>query len=160
MKNEKLKILKEPHNLLHQKCQLVTDFEEAKKISEELFTVIKAATKWWNRFLGFAANQIGYNKRIIILRAGNNYNVLINPYFIEKKFPFPYLENCFSLRGYYFVKRYLYAKVKYQGLDKVWHEMTLRGFSGIYQEIDHIDGILISEVGFSLFDSNPPSVHF
>ena len=48
--NEELKILKEPDNLLHQKCQSVTDFEEAKKISDELLIVIKTATKWWNRF--------------------------------------------------------------------------------------------------------------
>ena len=145
----KIEILKEPYILLHQKCQSVIDFDEAKKIVDELLIVIKSATKWWNRFLGFAANQIGYNKRIIILRAGNNYNVLINPSFIEKKFPFPYLETCYSLdsKKYYFVKRYLWARVKYQDLEAKPREIILKGPSAVYQEIDHINGIMVSEIG-------------
>ena len=53
-------IIKEPNILLHQKCEPVTDFVEARKIADELLVAIKSVAKWWNRWLGFAANQIGY----------------------------------------------------------------------------------------------------
>ena len=147
-------IIKEPNSLLHQKCETVVNFEEAKQIANDLLVVIKSVSKWWNRWLGFAANQIGYHKRIIALRKSKNeYEILINPVLIEKRFPFPYLEKCYSLSSLkeaYFVKRYLWSKVKYQDLNGTWHERILRGPSAVYQEIDHIDGIMISEIGFRI----------
>jgi len=109
------RILREPHKLLHGSCNRVTEFDEARKVANELLTTIKHHSKWWNRWLGFAANQIGYSLRIIVLRNGKDtYKILINPEIIEKKFPFIYPEQCYSLKGVYFVKRYLWSKVKYQ----------------------------------------------
>ena len=144
-------VIKEPNSFLHKKCEPVTNFDEAKQIADELLTVMKSVSKWWNRWLGFAANQIGYNKRIIGLRNGkNSYEILVNPVLVEKKFSFPYLEKCYSLpslKEVYFVKRYLWSKVKYQDLNGTWHERILRGPSTIYQEIDHIDGIMVSKIG-------------
>src|SRR3989338_725690 len=105
-------IIKEPNNLLHQKCEPVSDFDEAKQIAGELLLVIKSVSKWWNRWLGFAANQIGYSKRIIVLRKSKNeYEILINPILAETRFPFPYLETCYSLnlKEIYLVKRYLWT---------------------------------------------------
>ena len=145
-------IIKEPNNLLHQKCESVTDFTEAKKVADEVLVTIRSVAKWWNRWLGFAANQIGYSKRIIALRKGKDeYCILINPMFMEKRIPFPYLEGCYSVRGIYIVKRYLWTKVQYQDLGGNSHEMILRGPSALYQEIDHIDGVLISEVGLRIW---------
>ena len=147
-------IVKEPNVVLHTPCELVTDFNEAKQISDELLAIIKSLTKWWNRFLGFAANGIGYSKRIIVLRRGNNkYEFFVNPIFLEKRFPFPYIENCYclNLREFYLVKRYLWAKVRYQDLQGVRREKIFRGLSGIYQEIDHLDGILISGIGIRIW---------
>lgn len=145
-------IIKEPNNLLHQKCEPVTNFDEAKQIANELLVVMKSVSKWWNRWLGFAANQIGYSKRIIGLRKGKNeYDILINPVLIEKRFPFLYPEGCYSLpsvKQIYLVKRYLWSKVKYQDLDGKPREIILKGPSAVYQEIDHINGIMVSEIGF------------
>lgn len=148
------KILQEPHVLLHRRCTTVRNFKEAKKITKELLSVIKSASKWWNCWLGFAANQIGYSKRIIALRTGkNDYEILVNPIFIEKRFPCPYIETCYSLalKEYYLVRRYLWAKVKYQDLRGVWREKVLRGPSAIYQEIDHCDGIMVSKRGLQIW---------
>ena len=61
-------VIKEPNILLHQNCELVINFEEAKQIADELLSVMKSIpVKFliWNRWIGFAANQIGYPKRII-----------------------------------------------------------------------------------------------
>ena len=144
-------IIKEPDSLLHQKCETVVNFDEARKIADELLIVIKSVSRWRNRWLGFAANQIGFPKRIIALRKSRDeYEILVNPVLMETRFPFLYLENCYSLdrKSRYLVKRYLWAKVKYQNLDAKPREMILKGPSAIYQEIDHINGILVSEIGF------------
>ncbi|MBI3335563.1 MAG: peptide deformylase [Candidatus Portnoybacteria bacterium] len=146
-------IIKEPNSLLHRKCEPVSNFEEAKLIADELLIVIKSVSKWWNRWLGFAANQIGYSKRIIALRKSKNeYEILVNPVLVEKRFPFPYLENCYSLRlkEKYLVKRYLWARVKYRDLEGKPNEIILKGPSAIYQEIDHLDGVLVSEAGLRI----------
>lgn len=147
-------IVKAPSKLLLQKCKPVTNFDEAEQIADELLLVVKARSKRWNRWLGFAANQIGYSKRIIALREGNNeFEILVNQEMVEKRLPFPYLEKCHSLpslKEIYLVKRYLWAKVKYRDLGGAWHEKYLRGPSAIYQEIDHIDGILVSDRGWRL----------
>ena len=148
-----LKIIQEPDPLLHLKCEPVVNFEEAKHIAGELLTVIKSVSKWRNRWLGFAANQIGYSKRIIALRkVKNEYEILVNPILVEKRFPFPSIEKCYSLnpKEKYLVRRYLWTRVKYQDLNSNSREMTLRGPSAIYQEMDHLDGILVSEVGLRI----------
>ena len=144
-------IIKEPNNLLHQKCEMVVNFDEAKQIANELLVVIRSVAKWWNRWLGFAANQIGFPKRIIALRKSRDvYEILVIPILAETRFPFPYLETCYSLnrKNYYLVKRYLWSKVKYQDLEGNSREMVLKGLSAVYQEVDHINGIMVSEIGF------------
>ncbi|KKR31408.1 MAG: hypothetical protein UT65_C0027G0003 [Parcubacteria group bacterium GW2011_GWF2_39_8b] len=40
--------------------------------------------------------------------------------------------------------------VRYQNLDGVWQTRILRGLSGIYHEIDHINGITVSKIGFRI----------
>lgn len=145
------KIIKEPSPVLHQKCKLVSNFDEARKISRELLEAIRSVSKSWNRWLGFASNQIGYSLRMIILRTGRDkYEFLVNHEIIEKKFPFPYLEQCYSnksLKEYYLVKRYLWVRVKYQNLEGQWKEIVLRGPSAIYHELDHLNGVMVNEIG-------------
>ena len=150
-------ILKEPNEILHKKCEPVTDFKEAQQIAKELLEIIRSIpVKYliWNRWIGFAANQIGYSKRIIGLRRGKDrYEILVNTIIIEKRFPLLQPESCFSLRkhDFYLVKRYLWAKVQYRDLEGKSHEIILRGPNAIYQEMDHIDGKMISDIGFRIF---------
>jgi len=153
-------IIKEPNEILHKPCEPITDFEEAGSIAKDLLEVMKSIPVRygiWNKWIGFAANQIGYSKRIIGLKRGkDNYKILVNPIIVEKRFPFFQPESCFSLnrkhllQHFYIVKRYLWAKVKYQDLDGQPHEIILRGPNAIYQEIDHINGIMVSEIGFRI----------
>ena len=75
---------------------------------------------------------------------------MVNPVIVEKRLPFPYIERCYSLRGLYIVKRYLWARVKYQNLEGNWRVRILIGPSAIYQEVDHINGVLVSEQGFRI----------
>jgi peptide deformylase len=147
----KKEITREPNDILHQRCLEVSDSEEARKIANELLLAIKRLARFWNRWLGLAANQINYSRRLVILRAGRDkYQVLVNPQFLEKRMPFFYLETCYSVSGFYLVKRYFWSRLKYQDLSLNWHEVVFKGPSAIYQEIDHIDGKLVSEVGYRL----------
>lgn len=77
---------------------------------------------------------------------------MINPIVVERHFPFPYVETCYSLglKRYHLIKRYLWAKVKYQDVEGAWHEKILRDPSAIYQEIDHLNGIMVSERGLQI----------
>ena len=153
-------IIKEPNKILHQKCEHVIDFEEAKKVADDLLEVMKSIPVRygiWNKWIGFAANQIGYSRRVIGLKRGKDkYKILVNPVIVEKRFPFLQPESCFSLnrkrllQHFYIVKRYLWAKVKYQDLEGQPREITLRGPNAIYQEIDHLNGIMVSGIGFRI----------
>ena len=147
-------IIKEPNDILHKKCELVSDFNDARQVGYELLQAIRSVSKWWNRRLGFAANQIGYLERIIALRKGKDeYEIFYNPVLIEKRIPFLYIETCYSLdsKKYYLVKRYLYSKLRYYDESGIQREKNLKGFSAIYHEIDHINGIMLSDIGFCIF---------
>ena len=153
-------IIKEPSEILHTPCEPVVDFGEAKKIADDLLQVMKSIPiryGVWNKWIGFAANQIGYSKRIIGLkRGGNKYEIFVNPVIVGTRFPFLQSESCFSLnrkrllQHFYLVRRYLWTKIKYQDLEGQPHEIILKGPSAIYQEIDHINGIMVSEIGLRI----------
>tara|TARA_R100001377_G_C3182499_1_gene107209 strand:+ start:143 stop:730 length:588 start_codon:yes stop_codon:yes gene_type:complete len=84
-------IIKDINKLKH-KCEEVTDFEEAEKISAELITKLTESKLG----IGLAANQIGYNKRICVINVKEPI-VLINPKIIDRSqetFAFP--EGCLS----------------------------------------------------------------
>lgn len=143
-------VIHEPNGLLHQKSDPVEDFTEVKRIADDLLVTIKrwARSRWWCWWLGIAAPQIGFMRRVIVLRRGwNRYAVMVNPAIIERKIPVPYIERCYSVDGRYVVKRHLWAKVRYQDVSGVWHEMVIMGPSAMYQEIDHLNGVLISQIG-------------
>lgn len=153
-------IIKEPNEILRRKCEIVTDFDEAKRIAADLIEIMKSIPVRygvWHKWIGFAANQIGYSRRIIVLREDKDkYEILVNPVIVEKHFPFFQPESCFSLnrkrllQHFYLLKRYLWVKVKYQDLNEQEHEKIIRGPSVIYQEIDHINGVMVSEGGFRI----------
>jgi len=86
----------------------------------------------------------------VLRKSKNEYETMINPVILQRKFPFLYLERCYSIKGLYIVKRYLWVMVRYQNLDGVWQTRILRGLSGIYHEIDHINGITVSKIGFRI----------
>lgn len=145
-------VIREPNDLLHQKSDLVEDFTEVKRIADDLLIIIKRWARWWNPWLGVAAPQIGFMRRVIVLRRRwNQYTVMVNPAIIEVKIPIPSIETCYSVNGVYLVKRPLWARVRYQDISGVRHETVIVGPSALYQEIDHLNGVLISQIGMRIF---------
>lgn len=97
--------------------------------------------------VGLAANQIGYNKRVIIGNLdGKRWTVMINPRITNhsKKLEVSE-EGCLSLDGIRHVVRFASVEVMY--LDETFkaHTVRLKGFSGyiVQHEIDHLNGKLI-----------------
>lgn len=144
----KPEIVKEPDERLHRRSEEVRDFNEGKKIAGELLSVVKSVARFWKLWIGFAAPQIWYNKRIIVLRDGiKRYRFMVNPEILETKWPFLFVGRCYSLKGLYVMKGYLWTKVKYQDLEGNYREKVFRGPSPIDHEIDHINGVLASDIG-------------
>lgn len=155
MKNDyKSFIVQDPDKRLHTPCIKVTNFRAAKEIADKLIEVTKEVDGHLKPWLGMAAPQVGYNKRVIILKKlFENYEVMINPEIIEKRWNIPTFSRCFSVEGIYIIRAYYWIKVKYQDLQGYYHTEVISGGKAatLQQETDHINGILISDIGFRLF---------
>lgn len=147
-------IIQDPDQRLYKVCDEVNNFHEASKIVKELSEVIEKVDTPWKLWLGMAAPQIGYNKRILTLKKTfKNYIFMINPEILEQKWLLPVITRCYSLKGFYLSKYHFYFKVRYQDLEGKLHEEIIQGgkAAALQQEIDHLNGILVSEKGIKLF---------
>jgi peptide deformylase len=106
-----------------------------------------------NKALGLSAPQLGVLSRVIVCKYGEDYIGIINPEIVKKSDrTFPSVEGCLSIAGgrrRFIVMRS--KKVKVKGLTTNGKPITYkgRGFFGaaLQHEIDHLDGILISDKG-------------
>ncbi len=101
--------------------------------------------------VGLAANQIGWNKRVILVRMKHAYVIMINPEMeVSRMFgTMVKKETCLSHPGKITkVKRYKRIKVSYdpysmEPIDRVTNTYTKMTSRIIQHEMDHLDGILI-----------------
>ncbi|BCJ93072.1 peptide deformylase [Anaerocolumna cellulosilytica] len=99
------------------------------------------------RCLGLAANQLGYDKCIIIVAdMEGKWISMVNPIIIHKSTEqYSHEESCLSLDGYRKVTRFKSVDVIY--FDKKMKIQKMRYFgrlaAEIQHEIDHLNGILI-----------------
>src|SRR3989344_4452977 len=146
-------IVQEPNERLHRVCKNVTSFKEAREIAEKLIQVTRKVDGIFKPWLGMSAPQVGFNKRVIVLKEStDNYIVMINPEVAKQKWNLPILSRCFSLKGIYKIKSPFWMEVRYQDLEGRNHQKIIKGpkVATLMQEINHINGILISEIGIKL----------
>lgn len=95
--------------------------------------------------VGMAANMIGYQKRIMIVRNEGQVLILINPFLIQKQAPYQTQEGCLSLEGMRDTKRYQKIKVDYFDENMKHRIKTFTDYTAqiIQHELDHFEGILI-----------------
>jgi len=143
------KIIQSPNSHLITRSEEVALFNnEVNDISSELHDVLKKIDRRGQIFgLGMSAPQLGYNKRIIAIKQSyGNYKTMINPKIVEQKWRLPWIEGCFSVEGMHFTKRYYWNRIRYQDIQGNYHEEVIRGMPTIIQqEIDHLNGVLISD---------------
>lgn len=95
--------------------------------------------------IGMAANMIGINKRIIIIKLGMMKIIMFNPVLINKAYPYETYEGCLSLDGVRKTVRYKNIEVEYY--DAKWNKQKIK-LSGLsaqicLHEMDHLEGIII-----------------
>ncbi len=146
-------ILKHPNEKLKKVSTEVADFNQVSAITDELIRQIKKVDHFFNFWLGMAAPQIGFNKRVILIKISRgNYKVMINPKIIKRSFSLPLPSKCYSVSGLYIVNNPLWLKVKYQDSNGIFHQEVFKGGKSVVlqQEVDHINGILICDRGLRI----------
>ena len=148
-----------PDPRLRQISTEVTEIdEEVKDIIEQM---IQASLDWekeheFELSAALAAPQLGFNRRIIVVRedmnekSNNNFIALINPVVVktEGRILRDY-EGCLSVPTIYGkVPRPAKARIKAQLTDGTEVKLKTEGFltRTILHEIDHLDGILYSDI--------------
>ncbi len=113
------------------------------QVAEDLLETLLAHKE---RCVGMAANMIGVCKRIIAIKNGDTYQIMINPEILSREDVYDAQEKCLSLLGGPRpCKRYKKLEVKWQTVDFETHIDTFTDFTAqiIQHEVDHCEGILI-----------------
>lgn len=142
-------ILQEPDKALREVSTRVDKIDDDTfQIAEELIEILKKLDKPYKLWLGMAAPQIGYGKRIIAIKNSfHEYLVMINPEVVDRKLVLPAISGCYSLKGIYLIKSPYWIKIKYMDLNNTYHTKIFKGGRSILlkQEIDHLNGKLICD---------------
>lgn len=142
-----LKIIKYPNKILDQKLFNVEYFNsDLKDIVRDMFE-----TMYTYHGIGLAANQVGIDKRIIVVDISSVSKdksvpiALINPEIVTcSKRKMVAEEGCLSFPGYYNkVARPISIEVKYYDINGKKHQIVVNGLLSrvLQHEIDHINGI-------------------
>lgn len=142
-----LKIIKYPNKILDQQLFYVEHFNsDLKQIVRDMFE-----TMYTYHGIGLAANQVGINKRIIVVDISSASKdkfspmALVNPEIIvysKKKTVAE--EGCLSFPGYYDkVARAASIEVRYYDINGKKHQIIVDGLLSrvLQHEIDHINGV-------------------
>ena len=170
-----MKIVTTPDPRLRVKCKKVNHIDD--EIHKIIDDMIKNSLEWEKEHefevsAALAAPQLGYNRRIIIVRddmenkENANFIPLLNPEVIktEGKTLYDY-EGCLSVPNYYGkVPRPAKARIKAQTVDGQEVRIKADGFLArtLLHEIDHLNGILfidhIRNVPDAFFKLNKKSI--
>lgn len=141
-------------DFLSKKCKPVSKKDNIAEIIQDLRDTA-AAYEESHDCVGLAANQIGYDKRVIIVRIHphGNYKedklfwmVMVNPVITNKtKEVIDSEEGCLSLEGTRTVKRYNGVMVVYRDAKGKMQTSEFYGLEAciVQHEIDHLNGMLI-----------------
>ena len=139
------KILTDREPALHKTCKPVVNFDaKLHKLLDDMHETLEDSGG-----VGLAAPQVGILRRVVLVDNGEEVLELINPTLVETDGDQIGAEGCLSVPGKYgLVKRPYYAKVRAQDRFGEWYEaegeeLTARCFC---HELDHLDGIMFTEV--------------
>jgi peptide deformylase len=149
-------IVKDPDPVLREICKPV------KKITPNIHKLLKdmADTMYDAEGVGLAAPQIGILKRVIVMDVGNEQGLieLINPEVIEEEGEQFGTEGCLSIPGMNGdVRRSLRVVVK--GLNRDGEEIVVEGTEllarCILHEVDHLNGVLYTDLAEKMYRNEP-----
>ena len=139
------KILTDKDPALHKVCRPVEKFDgRLHKLLDDMAETLEQANG-----VGLAAPQIGILRRVVVVDTGEEILELVNPELLDTSGEQVGAEGCLSVPGKYgLVKRPMVAKVRAQDrngdyFEAEGEELIARCFC---HEIDHLDGIVYTEV--------------
>ena len=139
----KILTVKEPS--LHKMCRPVEQFDgKLHKLLDDMKETLLDAGG-----VGLAAPQVGILRRVVVVDTGEEILELVNPELLETSGEQVGAEGCLSVPGKYgLVKRPMIARVRAQDrngdfFEAEGEELIARCFC---HEIDHLDGIVYTEV--------------
>ena len=139
------KILTDQDSALHKTCREVTSFDfRLRKLLDDMTQTLLEAEG-----VGLAAPQVGILRRVVVVDTGDGILELVNPTLVETSGEQTGAEGCLSVPGKYgLVTRPSYAKVRAQDRNGDWFEAEGEGLIArcFCHELDHLDGILYTEV--------------
>ena len=139
----KIMTVKEP--CLHKVCRPVEKFDgKLHKLLDDMKETLLDANG-----VGLAAPQVGILRRVVVVDTGEEMLELVNPELLETSGEQEGAEGCLSVPGKYgLVKRPMVAKVRAQDRDGNWFEVEGEELIArcYCHEIDHLDGIVYTEV--------------
>jgi len=139
------KILTVQEPALHKTCRPVEKFDwRLRKLLDDMTETLANAEG-----VGLAAPQVGILRRAVVIDIGEEIVELVNPTLVETSGEQTGAEGCLSVPGKYgLVKRPNYAKVRAQDRDGNWFELEGTELIArcICHELDHLDGIVYTEV--------------
>jgi peptide deformylase len=145
------------NSLLRQVCEPI-DNKDYQFGSSELEALISNmfAKMYEEDGVGLAAPQIGVSKRLFIVDIldGNQY-IFINPRITRMQDEYQCIEGCLSFPGVFVdVLRYKKIFIKAQDTKGQVFKMKVQGLlaQAIQHELDHLDGILLSDVAIDKND--------
>ena len=134
--------------VLKQKCYPIESADELYQISG-MKSLLRGAYNGTGK--GLAAPQVGINKRFFLIRFGAQIEVFVNPEITRYGgIKVTGKEGCLSVPGYWYeVERSKKVTVKYFNESMILQEREFNGFDAvaIQHEYDHLNGILICDIG-------------
>lgn len=131
--------------------------EEVKAFNKELWTLLDdmKETVRAEQGAGLAAPQIGIPKRVVVIDVEEGFYELVNPVIISAKGEQTGPEGCLSVKGKQgTVTRPNKVKAEYRDRHGKKHKLTAEGFfaRAVCHELDHLDGILYTDVAIEIYD--------
>jgi len=143
--------LKDSTNKLRESSTPIADINDRhKKIAEEMTRIMHETYA-----VGMAAPQVGEALRLVVLRLGLRDVVIVNPVITEKKGFRQSIEGCLSVPDFYYeVERPESCVISGTNLngEKVEYNCFNIEAAIACHEVDHLDGILIDEIGIKSFE--------
>ncbi|MCM8787025.1 MAG: peptide deformylase [Candidatus Omnitrophica bacterium] len=148
MKETELKLVIWPNKILTRKCKpvFVVD-EKIRQILDEMYNIMVKKNG-----IGLAANQVGLDKRLIVIGLNDQIFKLVNPCIFKKEGSIKIVEGCLSFPGLEIevkrAKRIWVSALNHKG-EQIDIEATDLLAVVLQHEIDHINGItFISRIPF------------
>lgn len=144
-------ILDEEYNKLSERCDEI-DVKKQNSLMRETILALKDTMKE-NNLLYLCSNQIGYDKRIFVIKFGEEYKTFINPIITKADNLTIEYETCVSIPGKTYIRpRHTGIHVTYQTpLGKIESRQLIGKAATLFQHcIDHLNGLLITDVGMEI----------